>query len=125
MADLYLATRLSVTVREALDADGLSDVHSTVDAAEIPSAARAGVVCVSPPVYTFQTWGEPQIAWELTAVCGPPDNYLAAWDQLDRIVRALHAGQLNLARAEPGSYQPITGPALPAYTITLNDLEYE
>ncbi|SDH16127.1 hypothetical protein SAMN04515691_2987 [Leifsonia sp. 98AMF] len=120
---LDLAHELVEDVRAALDAAGLEDVHATLDAGEIPSAARAGVVCVSAPTITFESWSEPAMAFELNAVAGPADNYLAAWARLDLILNALHAGQLNLKRAEPGGFAQLNGPVLPAYTITTNDLE--
>ncbi|WP_314148235.1 hypothetical protein [uncultured Leifsonia sp.] len=120
---LDLARQLVDDVRAALDAAGLEGVHATLDANEIPSAARNGVVCVSPPTVTFETWNDPAPAFELNAVAGPADNYLAAWERLDRILRALHSGELNLKRAEPGGFQPSNGSVLPAYTITLNEME--
>jgi hypothetical protein len=117
------AAELVLDIRAALDAAGLDKVHATVNAAEVPSGAPNGVVVVAAPKLDFASWGEPAVEWELHAIAGPADNYLAAWSVLDRILQALHAAALNLKRAEPGGYAQLNGPVLPSYTITLNDPE--
>jgi len=126
MADaprLDQADELVLAVRDALDAAGLDKVHATINAAEIPSGAANGVVVVAAPKLDFATWADPVVEWELHAIAGPADNYLAAWRVLDKILQALHAAELNLKRAEPGGYAQLNGPVLPSYTITLNDPE--
>lgn len=121
---LQQAAALVTDVRGALDADGLHKVTATTDAALIPSGARHGVVVVAAPELTFAgPFGDVQAAFELHVIAGPADNYLAAWETIDGIIQALVDGDINLAAGKPGAYAAIDGSTLPAYTLTLNDLD--
>jgi hypothetical protein len=112
-------------LRAALDAAGLQAVTATLDAGLIASGARDGIVVVAAPKLDFSAgYGAPAAIYEVHVIAGPADNYLVAWDRLDTIVEALVAGQINLNRGEPGGYadERLAAP-LPAYTLTLNDLD--
>ncbi|RWZ52935.1 hypothetical protein ELQ90_03090 [Labedella phragmitis] len=118
------AHELVADITNALEAAGLEDARATLNALEVPSGARHGVVVVSPPTLDFSSsWGDPTASWELHIIAGPPDNYLAAWERIDTIIDALVAGHINLKSAEPGQFQPTQGPALPAYTLTTHPLD--
>lgn len=117
------AIQLEAELLAILQDKGLEKVTVTRDALEVPSGARHGVIVVSPPALTFETFGEGDAEWELHVIAGPADNYLHAWGTLDGILHALERGELNMKRAEPTSYQPLRGEPFPAYTITLNPLD--
>lgn len=125
MADrIAAAHELVADIKAALEAAGLEDAHATLNALEVSSAARAGVVVVSPPTLDFSSsWGDPTASWELHVIAGPADNYLAAWELIDQMIDALNAGHINLKSGEPGQFQTPQGPALPAYTLTTNPLD--
>lgn len=111
-------------LRAALDAADLEDVTATLDAGLIASGARAGIVVVSPPKLEFAGYGDPAALFEVHVIAGPASDYLAAWERLDTIVQALVDAQLNLREGEPGGYADARLDApLPAYTLTLNDLD--
>lgn len=114
------ATELVATIAAALDAAGLDTATATMDAGLVPSAARNGVVLVTPPTLTFPTFAQLEATWTLHVVAGPPTDYLSAWATLDAIIQALFAAQLNMDEAEPGQFAQANGAPLPAYTITLN-----
>lgn len=115
------AAELADAATDALSAAGLTRVLVTTDPGKVPSGARHGVVLVAPPALTFPTWDQVEAAWTLHVVAGTPADYLTAWGIIDGIIQALaDARTLNLDEAEPGQFAPLTGPALPAYTITLN-----
>ncbi|MDJ1115342.1 hypothetical protein [Microbacterium dauci] len=117
------AEQLVDEIRAALDAADLPKVLSTLDSKHVESAARHGVVLVAAPRLTFDgPFGDVQTAYELHVVAGPADNYLAAWERIDQIIDVL-AGRINLATGEPGGFQPLRGETIPAYTLTLNDLD--
>lgn len=121
---LDAADDLVAEVQAALAAAGLVKAHATKNAAEIPSGARYGVVVVSPPALTFDTWTSTTATWELHLVAGPANDYLAAWATLDGLIEALVAAGINVAKAEPGGYAPSAqAPILPSYTLTLNPLD--
>lgn len=121
---LERAHRLVSELRTALDAADLSQVGATVDAGEIPSGARDGIVCVAAPKLRFDgAFGQVQAAYELHVIAGPADDYLAAWERLDIIVQALVEADFNLSDGEPAAYAGMHGEPLPAYTLTLNDLD--
>jgi hypothetical protein len=115
---------LVAEIREALDASDLQAVGATLDATEVESGARHGVVVVAAPKLTFAGPFEMvSAAFELHVVAGPADDWLGAWERIDTIVQALVDGHVNLADGEPSAFQPMHGDALPAYTLTLNDLD--
>ena len=120
---LTQALGIVAEVREALTNAGLTQAHVTIDAAEVPSGARHGVVVVSPPSLDFETFTETVPTWELHVIAGPADNYLAAWSTIDTMIEALVTGHINLNRGEPGQYQGIRGEQLPAYTLKLNPVD--
>lgn len=117
------AEALVAEVRAALDAAELTAATVTLNAGEIPSGARHGIIVVSPPKLDFTSWGDPAAEFELHAIAGPPDNYLAAWAVLDQLIQALVDGGVNLRSGEPGGYAAPGGATLPAYTLTVNDPE--
>jgi hypothetical protein len=118
------AHELVEDIKAALEAAGLKDATATLNALEVPSGARHGIVVVSPPTLDFaSSWGDPTSSWELHIIAGPADNYLAAWDRIDLMIDALVAGHINLKTAEPGQFQAAQGPALPAYTATTHPLD--
>jgi len=115
------ADELVATVAAALESAGLDKATATADAGHVPSAARHGVVLVTPPTLSFPTFHQVDTTWTLHVVAGPATDYLAAWATLDAILQALIDAQLNMDEAEPGQFaQANNAPALPAYTITLN-----
>ena len=121
---LAQARALETDVRDALDAADLHEVIATLDANLIPSGSRAGIVVIAAPKLTFDgPFGDVQTAFELHVVAGPADDYLRAWDRIDTIIQALVDGRINLRDGEAGSYQPQHGSAIPAYTLTMNDVE--
>jgi hypothetical protein len=118
---IQAAAALVEAVSEALTAAGLTRVLATTDAAKVPSGARNGVVLVAPPGLTFPTWDQVEATWSLHIIAGTPTDPLTAWATIDGIIQALvESRTLNLDEAEPGQFAPLNGPALPAYTITLN-----
>jgi len=121
---LAQAARIVADVRDALDAADLDQVVATLDAADVPSGERHGIVVVAAPKLTFDgPFGDVQTAFEVHVIAGPADNYLHAWERIDTIVQALVDGRLNLRSGEPGGYEAMHGDPLPAYTLTMNDLD--
>jgi hypothetical protein len=120
---LEQAAALVADVQAALAAADLPKALATLDANKALSASRHGAVIVGPPDLTFPTWGECLPEFELHVIAGPAADYLAAWDKIDQIIEALALAHINLASGKPGQYQPLQGPALPCYTLTLNPLD--
>lgn len=116
------ATAVADTIRDTLADAGLADVVVTIDSRDIPQWAPAGAVAILPPRMTFPTYDSTTVAFDVVVTAGPPDQYLAAWDLMDRIIAAL-APAMDLRDAEPASFQPTAGPTLPAYTLTYDDPE--
>lgn len=114
------AEELKSELRAMLAAAALSDVTVTLDALDIPSGSRHGVVVISPPDLTFPTFTQTEVAYELAAIAGPADNLRAAWERLDAILEAFRIGELDMATARGDMFQPKNGSPLPGYTITLN-----
>ncbi|MBZ4486278.1 hypothetical protein [Microbacterium sp. cx-55] len=118
------AQRLVSELRDVLDAADLSDVIATLDAAEVPSGARHGIVVVAAPKLSFDgPFSMVGAVYEVHVIAGPSDNYLAAWERIDTIIQALVEGHVNLSSGEPGGYEPMRGDTIPAYTLELNDLD--
>lgn len=118
MSTMQQAERIKARVEEILG--DLVDLV-TLDGVGIKAQTRAAVVILAPRV-TFPTFGERDTTFRLAAVAGPADRPIVAWRQLDAILDALEAGGLNLAEAEPGSFDLAGAGRLPAYEITLNPL---
>lgn len=93
----------------------------TLDGAGVKAQTRAAVVIFAPKI-TFPTFGERDTIFRFVATAGPPDRPFVAWEQLDRILGALEAGGLNLASAEPATFDLAGAGRLPAYEITLNPI---
>ena len=111
-------------IRDALDAAGLHDVLATIDAAQVPSGARHGIVVVAAPRLTFEgSFQSVQAAFELHVIAGTITDYLGSWDRIDSIIQALVDGNLNLRDGEAGGYDAMNGDPIPCYTLTLNDLD--
>ena len=118
------ANALVTEMRDALDAADLPEVMATINAAEVPSGARHGIVVVAAPKLKFDgPWGQVQADYEVHVIAGSIDNYLDSWDRIDTIIQALVDGHVNVSDGEPAGYQPMHGDPIPAYTLTLNDLE--
>ncbi|AMB58241.1 hypothetical protein [Microterricola viridarii] len=116
------ATEYLDAIKAAMLAADLPDVLVTLDALKIPSAARHGVIVITPPAIEFPSYTQAEIDWELGLVAGPATDLERAWRQLDAMLDALTTAQLPLERADPGSLPQQGGPALPAYTVTLATL---
>lgn len=112
------AERIKARVEEILG--DLVDLV-TLDGVGIKPQTRAAVVILAPKI-SFPTFGERDTTFRLAAVAGPADRPLTAWKQLDEILDALELGGLNLADAEPGTFDLAGAGRLPAYEITLNPL---
>lgn len=111
---------LLAELRTMLDAAELQKVIVSIDPLDIPSGARHGIVVISPPDLTFPTYSQTEAEYELSAIAGPADNVLAAWERLDAIIEALRIGGLSMVTARGDMFAPKNGPALPGYTITIN-----
>lgn len=107
-------------LRTMLAEAGLDQVTVTLDAREIASAARHGVIVISPPDLTFVTFTSTEATYELSVIAGPADNLLHAWETLDSIIEALRAGQLDMTTARGEMFAPASSAPLPGYTINLN-----
>lgn len=114
------ANAKAAQLRVMLAAAGLDKVTVTLDAREIASAARNGVIVISPPDLTFETFTITEATYELSVIAGPADNLLHAWETLDSIIEALRVGQLDMTTARGDMFAPTGSAALPGYTINLN-----
>lgn len=126
MSRLDKAREVVAEVRDALDEAGLDKVLADVNAAVVPSGSRHGVVIVSPPEMTFETFGgDPGLTWDLHVIAGPPGDYLEAWRKIDAIIAALEASRLPLNTAKPGAWSGLdpSSPPIPAYTVTLHPID--
>lgn len=110
------AAQLRVMLADA----GLDKVIVTLDAREITAGARHGIVVISPPDLTFETFTITEATYELSVIAGPADNLLHAWETLDSIIEALRVGQLDMTTARGDMFAPPGSAALPGYTINLN-----
>lgn len=122
---IKLARSLQQQLRTALDEAELFEAHVTLDAVEIPSAAWKGCIYIAPPEITFETFTHITHKFELHIIASPADNPLEAWRKIDEILAALVSAHLNMKTAVTSTFQPLAGAPLPAYTITLNELESE
>lgn len=110
----------AAALRDMLSAAGLNKVTVTLDAREIASGARNGIIVISPPDLTFETFASVEASYELSLIAGPADNLLHAWSTLDSIIEALRVGKLDMATARGDMFAPASSAPLPGYTITLN-----
>lgn len=110
------AAELRVMLADA----GLDQVTVTLDARQIPSGARHGIIVISPPDLTFETFTITEATYELSVVAGPADNLLHAWETLDSIIEALRVGRLDMTTARGDMFAPPGSAKLPGYTINLN-----
>jgi hypothetical protein len=116
------ALELVDQLRELLDAAGLQDVMASMDANDVASGSRHGIVLVSPAVLTFPNSYQVDVSWEIHLIAGPPENYLEAWKVLDQLIEVLADGsRLPIDRAEPGQFQPLNGAPLWAFTLFLTE----
>lgn len=121
---LAQAETLRAALADALTAAGMLKALATLDAGDVPSGSRHGVVVVSAPSLNFEnSWTDAVATFEVHVIAGPAADYLAAWETIDLIIDALHKAQINIATGVPGAYQPHQGAPLPAYTLTLNPLD--
>jgi hypothetical protein len=116
---LEYAKQLRDRLREILDTQGLPKARATIDAREIPSGSRHGIVVISPPDLEFTTYEQTGADYELSLVAGPADNLLAAWETLDTILEALRAGGIEMLTARGDLFRQHAGEPLPGYTIRL------
>lgn len=114
------AHALKERVQLALDTAGLTGAIASIDPLDITSGSRNGIVVISPPDLTFTTWTITDATFTLSAIAGPADNLLAAWQRLDEIVEALRVANLDMVDARGDMFAPKEGSPLPGYTITLN-----
>lgn len=117
------AEALKAALEGILD-DAYPAVVVTLDHAIVPSAARgAGCILIDPPELAFETYESTEASFEIHVIYGDLTQPRAAWERIDSIIAALEDGELNMRSASPGSYAPIQGNPLPAYTIKLNPLD--
>lgn len=110
-----LVARLNLALTEIVGAT------ATLHASEISSGARAGAVLVQPPPLEFPTTAtEYNAKWPVHLIAGPARDPVQAWATLDALLQALLENGLPITNAEPASFQPQQGEALPAYTLTIN-----
>ncbi|MDF2826870.1 MAG: hypothetical protein K0R01_153 [Mycobacterium sp.] len=114
------AEQLRDKLREVLDAQNLPDVAATIDARDIPSGARHGIVVISPPDLEFTTYTQTSADTELSVVAGPADNLLAAWRKLDAILEALRLGGIPMLSARGDLFRQHHGDPLPGYTVRMS-----
>lgn len=116
---IIAAEQLRDRLREVLDAQGLPDATATIDARDIPSGARHGIVVISPPDLEFTTYTQTSADTELSVIAGPADNLLAAWKTLDAILEALRRGGIPMLTARGDMFRQHHGEPLPGYTVRL------
>lgn len=104
-------------VLEAAAGDTVDTV--TLDGTGIHASTRAAIV-LFPPTVTYPNWQEQEFEFRAAIVAGPADRPLHAWTALDRVLTALQAARINLAKAEPATFDLAGAGSLPAYEITLN-----
>lgn len=114
------AEQLRDTIREVLDAQGLTEAMATIDAADIKSGSRHGVVVIAPPDLAFPTYTQTEATYELSVIAGPADNLLAAWKKLDAILEALRLSDIPIESARGDLFRPVHGDPLPGYSLTLS-----
>jgi hypothetical protein len=120
---LERADTIADTIRAAVEAAGstLAGVTVTLDALDIPSGSRAGVVAILPPVLNFSTYDQTEADWSVIVVAGPATNMPAAWRRLDDIIAAIRTTAIPFETAVPDSYQGQDKQATPAYMLTLTE----
>ena len=107
---------------EAIIADSdLDKITVTLDSKLVPSGSRNGVILVGLPDLRSDNFATLAPSWTVNIIAGPPDNYLAAWDRIDTILEVLFQGELNIDTATPSNFPALTGAAIPAYTLNLNE----
>ena len=106
-----------------LERDNAAEVTVTLDIRDVPSASRNGVILITPPALSFQTFTQTEYEWELHVFAGPPGDLEAAWETLDNILEVLRAAGLEMADAKPSTFDPLNNaPAIPGYTFTFTEL---
>jgi hypothetical protein len=118
------AVELVAEITAIIAASDLTDkakITVDYDPDKIPSAARYGCILVGIPTLSSPTYSTLLPKWEVFVIAGTAGNYLESWTRLDSIIEALSLGNLNIATAEPASYPAKNGPAIPAYTLSLNE----
>lgn len=114
------AETLRDRLQAALNDADLTGATASLDARDIPSGARHGIVIVAPPDMTFPTFTQTEITHELAVIAGPADNLLKAWERLDAMVEAIRRAGFDLDAARGDMFKPLHGSPLPGYTLTLN-----
>lgn len=118
---LEAAEVLVSDMRAALDAADLARVDVTLDGRRLAGRAivQRGAVLVQAPSVKFETFGEGDPTFTAIVAAGPADRELDAWRRIDRILTALLAAGLPITEASPAYTQPVDGPPIPAYEITV------
>lgn len=113
---------LTAQIRTALQEADLGSTVVSLEGRDMTghTVSRHGGVLVSAPRMEWPRYDtEADLTWTLLVVAGPPDRQLDAWQQIDTIIAALVAAELPVTRAEPIGVDPIDGPRMPAYQVTL------
>jgi hypothetical protein len=107
----------------ATDDDALTNVIVTKDPLIVPQAAPNGVVVVTPPTLTFETFDQFGATWTLEVISGPIQHMEVAWDRADRIIEAIRTRTgLPITGAVSGNYTPAGGATyLAGYLLTIED----
>ncbi|MGO3832660.1 MAG: hypothetical protein ACTJGT_01730 [Microbacteriaceae bacterium] len=92
----------------------------TLDGVGLKPSTRAAVM-IYPPEISFPTFGERDTVWKIAVTAGPANQPMRALARIDQMIAALEAANLNMARAEPVTFDLAGGGSLPAYEITLNN----
>ena len=124
MADLLDPTPLIAQITAAISIDpDLDHVTVTDDPTHVGPLAGNGVVYVNAPTLSFENYDdEIDATWTLDIVQGTAHNLNDARTRIGKIIASLHAGAVNIARADPATWRTAQGNDLPAYTLTLNPL---
>lgn len=120
MSRVDRALEIKAAIESAIATAGLENVLVTLDSQDVEAALFHGpVVVVQPPQLTFSTWTIMDAEWDVYVVSGPVDNRIESWRRTDDVIDAMEMAHMPLGRAEPANFQTRSGPAYPAYIVTL------
>lgn len=117
MSRVDRAEQIKVLIENAVTE--LGNVTVTLKSAEVEDLLFHGpVVLIQPPKMTFSTFTIVDAVWDLYVISGPVDDRMESWRLMDGVIDKMEFAHLPLDRAEPANFQPMQGPAVPAYYIT-------
>lgn len=94
-----------------------------IDAQNIQPLPGKAAVFIGPPAIEYEGWELTTVTWTICVVAGTTATQVAAMDIILKVLEKLRKDEINMAKAEPVTWNYANSGDLPAYRITLNPFD--